>query len=242
MSATMALALIIGLVPNLAADPAPAFLSAKPGWLQGRETEMNLFVGLRAGFEKPAAGKATLRITASTLYRCFLNGEFVGHGPARGPHGHYRVDEWDLSGKLRDGKNVVALEVAGYNVNSFYLLDQPAFVQAEVVSGDQVLAATLGDGAPFEAHVIGERMQKVQRYSFQRPFIEVYLLKPGFDAWRADLAVKTDAAPLAAVEAKSLLTRRVPMPAFPVLDAKTLTATGAMAPTPPPASGRTARS
>jgi alpha-L-rhamnosidase len=157
----MALALIIGLVPNLAADPAPAFQSAKPGWLQGRETEMNLFVGLRAGFDKPAGANATLRITASTLYRCFLNGEFVGHGPARGPHGFYRVDEWDLGDRLRDGQNVVALEVAGYNVNSFYLLDQPAFVQAEVVGGGRVLASTLGDGAHFEARVINERVQKV---------------------------------------------------------------------------------
>ena len=233
MSASMALALIIGLVPNLAADPAPAFQSAKPGWLQGRETEMNLFVGLRAGFDKPAGANATLRITASTLYRCFLNGEFVGHGPARGPHGFYRVDEWDLGDRLRDGQNVVALEVAGYNVNSFYLLDQPAFVQAEVVGGGRVLASTLGDGAHFEARVINERVQKVQRYSFQRPFIEVYHLKSGWDAWRSDLKVAIDAVPFAAVEAKTLLTRRVPMPAFPVLPAKALVATGTMAPDEP---------
>ena len=229
MSATMALALIIGLVPNLAADPAPTFQSAKPGWLEGRETEMNLFVGVRAGFDKPKGEKATLRVAASTIYRCFLNGEFVGHGPARGPHGFYRVDEWDLNGKLREGQNVVALEVAGYNVNSFYLLDQPAFVQAEVVSGDMVLASTLGKGTPFEARVIGERVQKVQRYSFQRPFIEVYRLKPGCDAWRSDMKAKIDAVPLAAVEAKTLLPRRVALPAFPVLPAKALVATGTMA-------------
>ena len=229
MSATMALALILGLVPNLAADPAPQFQSAKPAWLQGRETEMNLFVGVRAGFDRPKGEKTTLRVAASTIYRCFLNGEFVGHGPARGPHGYYRVDEWDLSGKLRDGQNVVALEVAGYNVNSFYLLDQPAFVQAEVVNGGKVLASTLGDGAPFEARVINERVQKVQRYSFQRPFIEVYQLMPGWDAWRAGLKVKIDAVPLAAVEAKNLLPRRVEMPAFPVLPAKALVATGTMA-------------
>ncbi len=233
MSATMALALILGLVPNLAADPAPQFQSAKPCWVQGRETEMNLFVGVRAGFDQPKDGKATLRVTASTIYRCFLNGEFVGHGPARGPHGFYRVDEWDLGGRLKDGKNVVALEVAGYNANSYYLLDQPAFVQAEVVSGGKTLASTLGEGAPFEARVITERVQKVQRYSFQRPFIEVYRLNAGSNAWRADLGVKIDAAPLAAVEAKALLPRRVAQPEFPMLYAKQLVATGTMVPTEP---------
>jgi len=229
MSATMALALIIGLVPNLAADPAPQFQSAKPCWLQGRETEMNLSVGVRAGFDRPKDGKATLRVTASTIYRCFLNGEFVGHGPARGPHGFYRVDEWDLGSRLRDGKNVATIEVAGYNANSYYLLDQPAFVQAEVVSGNKTLASTLGDGAPFEARIINERVQKVQRYSFQRPFIEVYRLKSGWDAWRADLGAKLDAVPLTAVASKNLLSRRVALPEFPMLAAKQLTATGTMA-------------
>ena len=31
-------------------------------------------------------------------------------------------------------------------------------------------------------------MQKVQRYSFQRPFSEVYRLAPGYDRWRSDPA------------------------------------------------------
>jgi len=31
---------------------------------------------------------------------------FVGYGPARGPHGHFRVDEWDLSRFVSAGANV----------------------------------------------------------------------------------------------------------------------------------------
>jgi alpha-L-rhamnosidase len=176
---------------------------------------MNLTVGFRAEIEAPADKnqKAVLRVAAATIYRAWLNGEFLGCGPARGPHGYFRVDEWDLAGNLKPGKNLVAIEVAGYNCNSYYLLDQPSFCQAEVTAGDRVLAATrrpflirkvrppeitardhvaaatATDGVPFAAGVLDYRVQKVQRYSFQRPFIEVYALKPGWDRWLRDATV-----------------------------------------------------
>ena len=72
----------------------------------------------------------------------------VGFGPACGPHGFFRVDEWDITKKLTPGKNLVAIEVAGYNCNSLYLLDQPSFCQAEIVADGRVLASTAGDGTP----------------------------------------------------------------------------------------------
>ncbi len=121
------------------ADSTPAdhafFQVAKPVWPKGRETEMNLSVGFRAVFEPPRGKPVLLRAAASTLYRFFVNGEFKGCGPARGPHGYYRVDEWDLTRDLSAGTNVVAIEVAGYNINSFYILNQPSFLQAEIVCG-----------------------------------------------------------------------------------------------------------
>src|SRR5690606_18935065 len=135
-----------------------------------------------------------LRMTGSTVYRAFLNGEFLAHGPARGPHDHYRVDELDLTGRLAPGRNLIAIEVAGYNTNSFAYLDQPSFLQAEVLADGAVLAATGGDGEKgFEAVLLPERLQKVQRYSFQRPASEVYRLRPGFDAWRSNLDSRVEA-------------------------------------------------
>ena len=94
-------------------------------------------------------------------------------GPARAGHGYYRVDEYDLSQKVRKGKNIVAVEVAGYNINTFYTLDQPSFLQAEVLSCEQVVLAT-GNNNDFQAFQIKERLQKVERYSYQRPFSEYY--------------------------------------------------------------------
>ena len=208
---TVALATVIA---SVSVAETIQFESAKPIWPEGRTEEKNLFVGFRAVFDKPENDAAVLRITGSTLYRVYLNGEFIGHGPARGPHGYYRVDEWDLGRKLRAGKNLAAIEVAGYNANSYYLLDQPAFVQAEVISDRRVLASTAGKGAPFEAAILEERSQKVQRYSFQRPFIEYYRLRPDYGLWRADVSAPFTKTTCAETPSKNLLPRRIPYPRF----------------------------
>ena len=215
-------------------DAPPAFASARPVWLEGREGEKNLFAGFRAVVEPPA-GKAVLRVAASTLYRAWVNGRFAGHGPARGPHGHYRLDEWDLSALLRPGRNVVAIEVAGYNANSYYLLDQPSFLQAEVAAGGKVLASTGGGGTRFEAAALPERVQKIQRYSFQRPFAEAYRQAPGHDRWRSDPAAAWTASPCAVQPEKKLIPRRIPYPKFQVLPAARLVRGGRVERTGPPA-------
>jgi alpha-L-rhamnosidase len=205
------------LLTATALGDEPAFHAAKPVWPAGRETEMNLSVGFRAVIQAETGQQATLRIAAATIYRATINGHFVGLGPARGPHGYYRVDQWDLHDQLRPGPNLIAIEVAGYNANSYYLLDQPSFLQAEVTSGDQVVASTAAAGVHFDATILDDRVQKVQRYSFQRPFIEVYRLSPGGDAWRQDPAAAlrpTGNAVLAVQPVKNLLPRRVLVPDF----------------------------
>ena len=161
----------------LAQELTPSFSSAKPVWPEGRETERNLLVEFRSTFDRPDAGSIVLRLAGASLYRVYVNGGFLGHGPARAGHGFYRVDEWDISPKaLKPGRNEVVIEVAGYNANSFYLLDQPSFLQAEIVAGGKTIAATGADG--FTAAIRHDRVQKTQRYSFQRPFSEVWTL-PG---------------------------------------------------------------
>ena len=205
-----------------------AFQEAQPIWPQGLETEKNCFVGFQAVFDQPE-GEVTVQVTGSTVYRFFVNGEFAGYGPARAGHGHYRVDAWPVTELLRAGKNVVAIEVAGYNVNSYYHLDQPSFVQAEVTAGEEVIAAT-GKGGGFAATRLNHRIQKVQRYSFQRPFVEAYRQTPGSDAWRTTPLAAEVTVPVETVGAKALLPRRVGYPHFEVQPAVTLVSSGTIDP------------
>ena len=199
-----------------AGDGNIGFHSAHPVWPTGREKEMNLLVGFRAVIEAPRDQPVRLRVAGATLYRAFVNGQFAGWGPARGPHEFFRVDEWDVSSKLKPGRNVIAIEVAGYNVNSYWVLNQPSFLEAEVTSGAEVLASTGGDGVRFSARILDDRIQKVQRYAFQRAFVEAYALHDGFDRWRRDAEAPFPAVACTVASPKKLITRRTPYPEFAV--------------------------
>ncbi len=186
---------------------------AIPVWAEGREKEMNLTLGFRGIFYSKNNQDYQLKITASTFYRIFLNGAFIGYGPARTAHGYFRVDEYNLSKQVRKGENVLAIEVAGYNVNSYYILDQKSFLQAEVQSEGNVVLAT-GSDTGLEAFQIKERVQKVERYSFQRPFTEYYRLKNNYDLWKTSAKVLVESLKLAIQPAVKLLPRNLLLPEY----------------------------
>ena len=227
--------LLHAAMKSVVSDPAaPSFISARPVWPDGREEEMNLTVGFRASFDRPAGDSTILRVTGSSLYRIHLNGTFIGHGPARGPRDYYRVDEWELGRSSLNDENVIAIEVAGYNINSYYLLDQPSFLQAEVVSDGTVLAATGDSGNPFQALLPTDRNRKVERYSFQRTFMESYRLEPGYDAWRTARPGVADAEQCAVQQPKNLIPRRVAYPRFRVRQPVRHLSSGGLKKAPPP--------
>ena len=66
----------------------------------------------------------------------------------------------------------------------------------------------------------------MQRYSFQRPFSEVYRLAPGCDRWRTDLAAAPAEAKVSALPARALLPRRVDYPDYVVRQPSWLVARG----------------
>ncbi len=147
------------------------FIKAKPIWIEGMEKEMNFQAGFKAKLTKEPEKSYQLKITVAYIYRLFINGEFVCYGPARAPHGYARVDRIDITPKLKEGKNVIAIETVGYNVNSYYLLNQPAFICCEVEMDSKAVLAT---GYDFNGFRLYERIQKCHRYSFQRPFPDVW--------------------------------------------------------------------
>jgi alpha-L-rhamnosidase len=209
-----AFCLALSLLPaQPTAENAPLAPDAVPVWARGREKEMNLNLGFRGHFAAHAGQNVKLSLTASTLYRVFLNGEFLASGPARAAHGFFRVDEIDLAPRVREGRNILAVEVAGYNANGYGVIDQPSFLLAEVrVNGVPVLATGKDDA--FEAFHIKERLQKVERYSFQRAFTEYYRRGADADKWRSDLETRVEKLPLAALPPVKLLPRHVLMPSF----------------------------
>ncbi len=187
-----------------------SFIQALPVWQKGMETEMNHSLLFRALI--PAQKDVLLRIAGHTAFNIFINGKFLAAGPARAGHDHYRVDEYALDALLTEEVNVLAVLVAGYNVNSFAYLDRPAFLCCEVLAGDEVLAATGRSG--FTATHYSQRVKKVQRYSFQRPFAESYRLDGSHTDMLACPAWRGEAVELAPTGDKVFLKRGAPYPEY----------------------------
>src|SRR5690554_510614 len=118
------------------------FLKAKPVWLNGLQGKMNVQGIFSAKFQVEKRNDVNLIITGATLYRIKINGDFVGYGPARAPHGYAIVDTIDISDYLLQGNNLVELEVAGYNCGSYYGTKQLSFICAEIIQKGSPLAYT----------------------------------------------------------------------------------------------------
>ena len=192
-----------------------SFKKAVPVWAEGRELEKNLTLAFREVID--CQKEADIRIAASTVYRLKVNGEFVGHGPCVAAHDYYRIDCYDIAPYLKEGKNVVSIEVVGYNTESFYLLSQPSFLQAEIVSGRKVIAAT---GSDFKAYDLHQRVQDVPKYSYQRTQMEYWVLANGYDRWQTDVDFTCDGeVKLVAQDSKTTIVRRVPYPDYTVHEA-----------------------
>lgn len=184
-----------------------------------RQAEENLTASFRAIINANKSEETVLRLAASSNYRAYVNGVFLGHGPCVAAHGYYRVDEYNLKDKLRDGKNIVAIEVTGYNVYNYYLINQPAFLQAEITSDGKVIAETntRGGGNKFQVAMLDQRVKDVPLYSFQRPHIESYILAPDYNKWMTDASDKLFKPLLQERTAsKKLISRRVKYPDYSI--------------------------
>lgn len=189
------------------------FRQALPVWQNGTEKDMNVSLLFKSvvNCNDKNDKKYVVRIAASSVYQLFINGEFITVGPSRAAHGFYRVDEIDITKDLRIGDNSIVILVAGYNINNFYTLNQPSFLQAEVVeeTNDIVLVAT-GNCNPFYFRPYKERWQKTDKYSFQRAFTEVYTFTSEYNSLFTELSIGDDFSSPTRTEKKELIERRIP--------------------------------
>ena len=146
------------------------FKIAKPIWLNEHEGKMNTTALFSAHLPKDK--NTVLHITAQNTYQVFINGKFVFFGPSRASHGYYRVDHLPIGKYLTKKENEITVLVSGYHCHNFYLVSELAFFVCEATSGENVFLAT-GTNA-WESCLYTQKLQKVERYAFQRPFCEVY--------------------------------------------------------------------
>ncbi len=147
------------------------FALSRPIWVKGRSQEINLH--LEFCIELPDTAY-TVRMTASTAYQLFADGDFVAYGPARAGDGCFRVDEWRI-----DKRSTLHILVAGYNVSCFQYTLYPSFLNLEVLDkAGNILIATGRD----DVHVreYAPKLRWTDKQARQRVFAEVFDYRRAF--------------------------------------------------------------
>lgn len=141
------------------------------------------------GEEGLTVDRAVIRLTARNIYRLYINGEMTMHGPARTAHGYCRMDEVDITDRLTDGVNHIAVEVvaygrdwAGYNHYSNDCTLEDGLFIAEVEADGKILTATGRD--QWLVCPISARAPLCERISHSRECIEIYTPDDGFYLWK----------------------------------------------------------
>ncbi len=129
----------------------------------------------RRAFVLPeGAQAAVLRVCADSRYRLWLNGQLVGHGPARSAPAHQYYDVYDIGAQLRAGDNTFAVLATHYGIGTcFACLGSPGFLlQADITLPDNS-ALTIATNADWKCAPAPYRTG-YERMSIQLAYPEVF--------------------------------------------------------------------
>ena len=147
----------------------------------------NEHILFRKAFELGTVRTAKIRITADDYYKLYVNGTFVGQGPAAGTPDYTYCNEIDVTGWLRPGRNVLAVHTYYQGlVNRVWMsADNRHGLLLDLIADDRTVVAsdesflTAHHGAYSALHTVGYETQFMERYDAGAK--EVGFERPDFD-------------------------------------------------------------
>ena len=145
-------------------------------WIPGNPRPKNYYLYLRKIVDFPESlDQATAFVSADNRYKLFVNGKFLGRGPARSDPREQSYDVYDFSRELKLGKNVIAALVHHYGVSTgAYILGRGGFLfQCEAIIKSQSTVEILSNHSWKVARDTAW-FQQAPRISSPLGFVEVY--------------------------------------------------------------------
>lgn len=131
-------------------------------WAKNFKTEMNTTLAFSLDLERKEA--FSMKIAGASFYRIYVDGQFFGFGPQRAAKGYARAEKIALEGKR------IVVEVENIGVESFWMIKQSPFFACEI----ETEKGGRYEAKDFICQLLTDRLRAVQRYSYQRGFIETY--------------------------------------------------------------------
>ncbi|HDJ89573.1 MAG TPA: hypothetical protein ENG40_02640, partial [Thermoprotei archaeon] len=178
----------------------------------GGGVEKNQYLYFRKTFDLRDFSEARLKITADSRYVLYVNGRFIGVGPARGWPFEYFYDVYDVTPYLVRGRNVVAVLAQYYGISTFkYVRDNAGiYVRLEVRDGNGDIHIVESDGS-WRVRPADPYVRNVPRISCQQEWIEVYDARREIDGWNKSMFDDGDWSNAVIVESsKKIVCRDIP--------------------------------
>jgi hypothetical protein len=146
---------------------------------------MNLFVYFRKVFDlDQGVDTALAQISADSRYKLYVNGQYLGRGPARFDPTWQYYDEYNIAHFLRPGRNVVAALVHFYGQpTGWYMMGRPGFLfecRSQRAGGASLL---LKSDATWKFLRAPMWTQQVPRVSSALGFTELYDANKEVEGW-----------------------------------------------------------
>ncbi|MEI7730187.1 MAG: alpha-L-rhamnosidase N-terminal domain-containing protein [Verrucomicrobiota bacterium] len=122
---------------------------------------------------RPTQG--TLRVTADSWYRLFINGRWVNDGPCRSWPEHYQYDVLDVGAYLQEGANDILIIARYFGVGDFHKVPQQAglLAQLDVTQADGQAKRFITDGS-WEIADAKAWVVNTPKISIQMEPVEIY--------------------------------------------------------------------
>jgi hypothetical protein len=151
-------------------------LQAKWIWLKGADVHgYNQTVVAQKQFRLAQPQQATLRLTADSFYRLFINGHWVNDGPGRSWPEHFQYDVIDATPYLVEGANEIRVVAIHYGVGDFHRVPQQAglLAQLDVQLAGSKTTTLITDGS-WEVAALPALVPNTPKISIQMSPAELY--------------------------------------------------------------------
>ena len=149
--------------------------AALPSYMHDRR------IHFRREFELDSVPEQVLvNVTADARYTLYVNGQWVGHGPARGVQAKWPYDEIDIASCLKPGKNVIAALLYHYGSSNYTYIYEGihGFLLAGSVNG-----INLGTNSDWLVREAPGYIRDVGRCASQYAYLEFFDCRKGEPDW-----------------------------------------------------------
>lgn len=157
---------------------AEAESALKAKWIWKDQSDYNPYnqmIVARKRFTLDRVDQATLRITADSFYRLYVNGQWVNDGPCRSWPEHFQYDVLDVTPYLRVGKNEIRVLARYYGVGDFHKVPKQAglLVDLDVARAGSPAVSIASDGS-WEVAESRALVRNTPKQSVQMEPAEIY--------------------------------------------------------------------